>query len=146
MVGLAFAVAASTFCPLLVLGIWWRGLTDVGALAGLAVGGGLAGIAVLVTTVIATPTGWGGALLAQPAAWAVPIAFAVMMIGSLATRRRIPQDVARMMVRLHAPEVLLGGSEPREQTDRSSRRSDRSSPRIAPSSDPNTPVDAPPAR
>ena len=26
-VGLAFAVAASTFCPLLVLGIWWRGLT-----------------------------------------------------------------------------------------------------------------------
>src|SRR3546814_5731611 len=27
-VGLAFAVAASTFCPLLVLGIWWRGLTD----------------------------------------------------------------------------------------------------------------------
>jgi Na+(H+)/acetate symporter ActP len=23
-VGLAFAVAASTFCPLLVLGMWWR--------------------------------------------------------------------------------------------------------------------------
>ena len=38
-VGLAFAVAASTFCPLLVLGIWWRGLTAVGALAGLLVGG-----------------------------------------------------------------------------------------------------------
>ena len=30
-VGLAFAVAASTLCPLLVLGIWWRGLTAVGA-------------------------------------------------------------------------------------------------------------------
>jgi cation/acetate symporter len=28
VVGLAFAVAASTFCPLLVLGIWWRGLTE----------------------------------------------------------------------------------------------------------------------
>ena len=27
VVGMAFAVAASTFCPLLVLGIWWRGLT-----------------------------------------------------------------------------------------------------------------------
>ena len=26
-VGLVFAVAASTLCPLLVLGIWWRGLT-----------------------------------------------------------------------------------------------------------------------
>ncbi len=35
-VGLAFAVAASTFCPLLVLGIWWRGLTAAGAGAGLA--------------------------------------------------------------------------------------------------------------
>ena len=34
-VGLAFAVAASTFCPLLVLGIWWRGLTPAGAVAGL---------------------------------------------------------------------------------------------------------------
>ncbi len=31
VVGLAFAVAASSFCPLLVLGIWWRGLTDLGA-------------------------------------------------------------------------------------------------------------------
>jgi Na+(H+)/acetate symporter ActP len=27
VVGLAFAVAASTFCPLLVLGIWWPRLT-----------------------------------------------------------------------------------------------------------------------
>ena len=34
VVGLAFAVAASSFCPLLVLGIWWRGLTDAGAAAG----------------------------------------------------------------------------------------------------------------
>ena len=30
-VGLVFAVAASTLCPLLVLGIWWRGLTAAGA-------------------------------------------------------------------------------------------------------------------
>ncbi len=145
-VGLAFGVAASSFCPLLVLGIWWRGLTDVGALFGLAVGGGLAGIAVIVTAVIGPQPGWGGALLEQPAAVTVPIAFAVMVIGSLATRRRTPRDVARTMVRLHAPEVLLGGPEPREQPDRSSRRSDRSSPGSAPSSDPIAPVDAPPAR
>src|SRR3954470_20463406 len=38
-VALVFAVAASTFCPLLVLGIWWRGLTDRGAVAGVLVGG-----------------------------------------------------------------------------------------------------------
>ncbi|MGW2564596.1 sodium/solute symporter, partial [Streptomyces sp. NPDC001514] len=34
-VGLAFAVSASSFCPLLVLGIWWRRLTPPGAAAGL---------------------------------------------------------------------------------------------------------------
>src|SRR5690606_16507619 len=46
MVGLAFAVAASTFCPLLVLGIWWQGLTAPGAVAGLVVGGLGSGVAV----------------------------------------------------------------------------------------------------
>ena len=49
MVSLAFAVAASTFCPLLVLGSWWRGLSTVGAAAGLVVGGGLAAAAVAIT-------------------------------------------------------------------------------------------------
>ncbi|CAM5558372.1 Cation/acetate symporter ActP [Streptomyces cyaneofuscatus] len=33
-VGMAFAVSASSFCPLLVLGIWWRRLTPPGAIAG----------------------------------------------------------------------------------------------------------------
>lgn len=41
-VGLAFAVSASSFCPLLVLGIWWRRLTPPGAAAGMLVGGGSA--------------------------------------------------------------------------------------------------------
>ena len=49
VVGLAFAVAASSFCPLLVLGIWWRGLTDIGAAAGILAGGGAAMAAVLIT-------------------------------------------------------------------------------------------------
>ncbi len=75
-VGLAFAVAASTFCPLLVLGIWWRRLTDLGAIAGLLVGGLLSGSAVLVTLLEVTPGGWLGAVVAQPAAVSVPAAFA----------------------------------------------------------------------
>ena len=41
----SFAVAASTLCPLLVLGIWWRGLTSVGAACGLVVGGVASGVA-----------------------------------------------------------------------------------------------------
>ena len=48
-VGLAFAVTASTFAPLLMLGIWWRGLTPVGAVAGLLVGGLGSGFAVAWT-------------------------------------------------------------------------------------------------
>jgi len=106
VVGLAFAVAASSFCPLLVLGIWWRGLTDVGAMAGLLTGGGLATAAVSATIFGVDRDGWSGALLAQPAAWTVPIAFAVMVLVSLRTPHRVAPDVARTMVRLHAPESV----------------------------------------
>jgi Na+(H+)/acetate symporter ActP len=58
VVGLAFAVAASSFCPLLVLGIWWRGLTDVGAVAGILAGGGAAMAAVLITVLGPPLSGW----------------------------------------------------------------------------------------
>ncbi len=105
-VGLAFAVASSTFAPLLILGIWWRGLTRRGAQVGLAVGGTLATGATLVT--IGGGTGYGllDALLAQPAAWTVPSAFVVMILVSLLTRRTVPRDAGRILVRLHAPEGL----------------------------------------
>ncbi|MDQ3611936.1 MAG: cation acetate symporter, partial [Actinomycetota bacterium] len=106
VVGLAFAMAASTFCPLLVLGIWWRGLTAPGAAAGLVVGGGLSAAAVLSTLAGVADRGWPAALLAQPAAWTVPTAFAVMVGVSLATRDRVPADVGRTMLQLHAPESL----------------------------------------
>jgi Na+(H+)/acetate symporter ActP len=103
-VGLAFALAASTFCPLLVLGIWWRRLTRHGALAGLVAGGALASAAVTVTMLAGRLPGWPGALLAQPAAWTVPIAFGVMVVVSLLTGSSTPEHVGRTMVRLHAPE------------------------------------------
>ncbi len=105
VVGLAFALAAATFCPLLVLGIWWPRLSPPGALAGLLAGGALATTAVLVT-MTSEVSGWPGALLAQPAAWGVPITFVVMVIGSLVTPRRVPPDAGRVMIRLHAPEAL----------------------------------------
>jgi cation/acetate symporter len=106
VVGLAFAVAASSFCPLLVLGIWWRGLTDAGAAAGVLAGGGAAVGAVLMTVVGPPLSGWPATLVAQPAAWTVPLAFAVMVAVSMATRRRTPADVSTTMLRLHAPESL----------------------------------------
>lgn len=106
VVGLAFAVAASSFCPLLVLGIWWRGLTARGAAVGVLVGGGAAAGAVLVTVLGPPLAGWPAALLAQPAAWTVPLAFTVMVAVSTATRRSVPTDVGATMLRLHAPEAL----------------------------------------
>ncbi|BCL14770.1 sodium/solute symporter [Micromonospora sagamiensis] len=106
VVGLAFAVAASSFCPLLVLGIWWRGLTDLGAAAGILAGGGAAIGAVLLTVLGPPLTGWPATLIAQPAAWTVPLAFTVMVAVSVASRRRQPTDVATTMLRLHTPESL----------------------------------------
>ncbi|AUH39264.1 sodium/solute symporter [Streptomyces sp. CMB-StM0423] len=106
VVGLAFAVAASSFCPLLLLGIWWRGLTPQGAAAGLLAGGGAALATVAATMFGVQPGGWPGALLARPAAWTVPLAFAVMVGGSWLTRRSVPSGTAHALLRLHAPESL----------------------------------------
>ncbi len=101
----AFALAASTFCPLLVLGIWWRGLTAVGAVTGM-VGGGLCALVATVVAITARPGGWAGALVSQPAMWTVPVGFALMVLVSLAARDRVPSGVARTMVRLHTPEQV----------------------------------------
>lgn len=105
-VGLAFAVAASTFCPLLVLGIWWRGLTAVGAITGLVVGGLSSGTAAVLDLAGAAPDGWGGALLHYPAAWTIPLAFTAMIGVSLATRASAPLHARRFLVSLHTPEGL----------------------------------------
>ncbi|MEV6289474.1 cation acetate symporter [Streptomyces sp. NPDC051896] len=103
-VGLAFAVSASSFCPLLVLGIWWRGLTPPGAIAGLVLGGGSALTAVTATIVGGARSGWAHTLLAWPAVWSVPVGFATMVLISLATRGRVPPGTAATMARLHLPE------------------------------------------
>ncbi|MHA6779476.1 sodium/solute symporter [Pseudonocardia saturnea] len=105
-VALVFAVAASTFCPLLVLGIWWRGLTDRGAISGLLVGGGLSAGAVAVSLAGLVEDGALGVLLYRPAVVSVPAAFATMVLVSLATRDRRPADVDQILLRLHAPERL----------------------------------------
>ncbi|MEN8651823.1 cation acetate symporter [Streptomyces sp. 21So2-11] len=111
-VGLAFAVSASSFCPLLVLGIWWRGLTPPGAMAGLVVGGGAALTAVMVTRAGLSASGWAHTLLAWPAVWSVPLGFLTMVLVSLATRDRIPAGTAATLARLHLPEDLMAKAGP----------------------------------
>jgi cation/acetate symporter len=105
-VGLAFAVTASTFAPLLMLGIWWRGLTPVGAVAGLLVGGLGSGFAVAWTLATSPSAGWASAMLGQPAAWSVPAAFLTMVAVSRLTRASVPAHAGRFMVRLHTPEAV----------------------------------------
>jgi Na+(H+)/acetate symporter ActP len=112
-VGLAFAVAASTLCPLLVLGIWWRGLTALGAACGLVVGGLLSGTAVTVAVAGGIDAqvlgGWPAVMIGYPAAVCVPIAFATMILVSLVTRTT--PDVAQIFARMHVPERLGMGIE-----------------------------------
>jgi Na+(H+)/acetate symporter ActP len=105
-VALVFAVAASTFCPLLVLGIWWPGLTDRGAIVGVLVGGLVSAVAVGVSLFGMLGPGWLGVLLHRPALITVPLAFLVMVVVSRLTVKRRPLDTDAVMLRLHAPERL----------------------------------------
>jgi cation/acetate symporter len=109
-VTLAFVVAASTFFPLLALGVWWPRLTVPGAAAGLLVGAVLATGAIGVTVLVGDRPGWAGALLAQPAAWTVPVALLTAVGVSLATPHRIPRGTRRTLVRLHTPESIPTGA------------------------------------
>lgn len=105
-VGMSFALAASTFSPVLVLGIWWRGLTWPGAMTGMIVGGGLVLAALVLNTVSGYTGDWAPWLTDQPALVTVPSAFAVTVLVSLATRAGRPADVNAVMLRLHAPDPL----------------------------------------
>ena len=55
----------------------------------------------------AADRGVAGALLANPAMWAVPLALATSVIVSFATPSRIPAGTTRTMVRLHTPERVV---------------------------------------
>jgi Na+(H+)/acetate symporter ActP len=114
LVGWAFAIAASSFFPLLVLGIWWRELTTAGAALGAAVGG-IAATAAIVTTMLgaASPplsdvllrNSALAVVLAQPAIVTIPLAFAVM-VGISVARPGPPHGVAAKMMQLHIPDRL----------------------------------------
>jgi cation/acetate symporter len=111
---IAGAGAASSFFPLLVLGIWWRGLTTLGAALGTAVGGlaATAGILITMFSLVDQPlASFLGAhsglavILAQPAIVTIPVAFAVMVTVSR-LRPRLPAEVGVKMLQLHIPDRL----------------------------------------
>jgi cation/acetate symporter len=102
----AFAVAASTFCPLLVLGIWWARLTARGAIVGMVVGLTSSAGVIGVDLFLGSPPGLAAILLGQPALWSVPLAFTTMVLVSL--RGRPPAWASAAMLRLHLDESESG--------------------------------------
>ena len=89
LVSLALAVAASTNFPLLILTMYWPGLTTQGAIAG-----ALVGLVVTITLMILGPAVWVGVLefarpvfpSGYPALYAMLGAFGVMIAVSKITR------------------------------------------------------------
>ncbi len=118
MVGWAFAIAATSYFPLLFLSAWWRGMTMKGAATGMLTGGLLSMISVVSTMVAdkvaaAKPLADFYAhqpllriLAEQPAIWALPLAILLMVVVSKMTAREIPSDIRMKMLVLHAPESL----------------------------------------
>ena len=89
MVGLAFAIAASANFPVLLLSMYWRGLTTLGA----AVGGWLGLITAFTLTVLSSSIwhdvlGYPAAIFpyTAPALFSMPLAFAACWVVSLLDR------------------------------------------------------------
>lgn len=86
MVGLAFALAASGNFPVLVLSMFWKGLTTRGAVVG-----GFSGLLVAAILIILGPTVWVSVLhheapifpYGNPAIFTIPLAFIVAWIVSV---------------------------------------------------------------
>lgn len=112
LVGWAFAIAAASYFPLLLLGAWWRNLTRQGAAVGMLTGG-LLSLAAIVCNMLLDKkiltiqvSGITRTLMEQPAIWGVPLALVTMVVVSQLTVSHIPKDVHLKMLRLHAPEEM----------------------------------------
>ena len=103
LIGWSTSIAASSIAPLLVLGIWWRRLTAKGALVSILVGGGTSTLAVLTTAFGIVDSGWPLAVLGTPAAWSVPLAFAVAIVVSLRDDESV-KDLGYKFALMHVPD------------------------------------------
>lgn len=98
LVGLAFAVSASTLFPVLVTGLWWRRMTPAGAIAGM-----LAGLSTTTAFIFAKPILPQDLRLENPGGIGVVVAFLAIYAVSRADRR-VPEDVDRFMALVHGTQ------------------------------------------
>ena len=102
LVGAAFSLAASSFFPVLVLGVFWKRTTTRGALAGMVTGLGVCLYYIVSTYPYFTQlTGfsgktWFGIEPISSGVFGVPAGFAVAIVVSLLDRR--PDDYTRALV------------------------------------------------
>ncbi|WP_019240843.1 MULTISPECIES: sodium/solute symporter [Bacillus] len=99
LVALAFTVAASTFTPIFILGIWWRGMTEKGAIAGLVIG-----LAVSMYMIFLPNTLPTFLQFKIPGLITVPIGFLSVWIVSIIDRK-VPADVNEFMKKVHSQET-----------------------------------------
>jgi len=100
LVGLAFNVAASTFAPIFILGIWWRGMTEKGAIAGLITG--LVASMYMIFFKESLPT---AIQFSVPGLITVPLGFLAVWIVSKMDGK-VPADVNDFMHRVHSKEAI----------------------------------------
>ena len=97
MISLAFGIAASSTFPLIILSIFWKGLTAKGAIVG-----GIAGLGLSVTLTLLGPAIWVQSLgfsqpivpLEPPTIISMPIAFLLCFAVSLLDRHNIRGTLA----------------------------------------------------
>jgi cation/acetate symporter len=98
----AFVVASSTFTPVLIMGIWWKGTNSAGAIAGMVIGAALSislwwtkGTLFGVTLIDAGPVGHlVTGLFSASAAWFVTIVVSVITGGE--KDERVLREVDRI--------------------------------------------------
>ena len=99
LVGLTFGVAASANFPVLIMAMYWDGLTTRGA-----VYGGLAGLISALALVIGSPSVWVGVLghaealfpYDQPALFSMPLAFVTIVLVSKLDAQARPGRARRL--------------------------------------------------
>ena len=104
LVGLAFAIAASTFFPVLVMGVWWPKMTKNGARAGLIVG--IVGSFFMILGKDMLP---GFLQFKNPGGFVMLLSFLAIYVASKMEyaskgEAALPHDTKEVMAILHGPE------------------------------------------
>ncbi|HZK48474.1 MAG TPA: cation acetate symporter [Thermoleophilia bacterium] len=95
LVGLAFAISASTLFPVLILGLWWRRMTGPGAIAGMVTGLGVSLFLIFGKSLLPV---W--LRFENPGGVSVAASFLAIVVASKVFGR-VPDDVDRFMALVH---------------------------------------------